>query len=147
MGLKPEASEFDNFLNNLKEGGVATRSDSTYAAVSTPAKSTGLVTADPAPETQFSCRKLPQAADSSTPLSNSADSFTAATCSPMSSRGQEQSWIVHCMVYEVENLPAQPACIDPYVCLSVLGEEATASGREYRICHNRSNHNKHGKCK
>ena len=147
VGLKPEASEFDNFLNNLKEGGVATRSDSTYAAVSTPAKSTGLVIADPAPETQFSCRKLPQAADSSTPLSNSADSFTAATCSPMSSRGQEQSWIVHCMVYEVENLPAQAAGIDPYVCLSVLGEEATASGREYRICHNRSNHIKHGKCK
>ena len=65
----------------------------------------------------------------------------------MSSRGQEQSWIVHCMVYEVENLPAQAAGIDPYVCLSVLGEEATASGREYRICHNRSNHIKHGKCK
>ena len=150
-GLNSEASEFDNFLNNLKEREEATRSDSTWssrhAAVTTPAKSTGLAAADPTPETQFSCRKLPQAADSSTPLSNSADSFTAATCSPMSSRGQEQSWIVHCMVYEVENLPAQPACIDPYVCLSVLGEEATASGREYRICHNRSNHNKHGKCK
>ena len=65
--------------------------------------------------------------------------------STVSTPSKDGPWTVHVMVYEVENLPKTDVfgSANPYVCLSVLREDAEGSiSRKYSISHNRDRNRK-----
>ena len=69
----------------------------------------------------------------------------SSTVSTPGTASKDGPWTVHVMVYEVENLPKSDVfgSANPYVCLSVLREDAEGSiSRKYSISHNRDRNRK-----
>ena len=153
--------DFDVYLNSLKEAEAKNKEEAsvsrdgsdknnddggevpTYVPVRTPAKSYGLKALQAEKDRDVSFVSIRSADDDDASSEDSSDLKPEMTARRSFKAGGPEPWVIHAMVYEVENLPKSDALTspDPYVCLSALRENpmcADSNGSKYRICHNTS---------